>query len=86
VCGIKYNEAFPAYEHFILSPMPDKRLGFASARIDTPNGEILSEWYIEGDTVRYHFVVPRGATATLNIGKNIEQLIEGHYTRYSDIK
>ena len=86
VCGIKYNEAYPAYERFILSPVPDKRLGWAAAKLDTPNGEIRSEWFIEGDIVRYTFSVPRGSTAALRLGKTLEILGEGEHTRYSELK
>lgn len=86
VCGIKYNEAYPAYERFILSPIPDKRLGFAAAKIDTPSGTIRSEWYIEGETVRYLFSVPKGAVATLKLGREVEILTEGEHTRYSRLK
>ena len=86
VCGIKYSEAYPAYERFILSPIPDKRLGWAAAKIDTPRGSIRSEWYIEGDTVRYSFSVPKGTVATLKLGREVEILTEGEHTRYSKLK
>ena len=85
VCGIRYVEAFPAYESFILCPTVDARLGFAAAKIDTPHGEIRSEWYVVGDTVRYTFSVPKGTSATLMLDGKLELLTEGEHTRYTKL-
>ncbi len=86
VCGIRQCEARPAYERIILRPIADKRLGFAAAKIDTPHGEIRSEWYVEGDSVRYTFSVPKGNIATLMLGGKIERLTEGEHTRYTKLQ
>ena len=84
VCGIRYDESAPAYEHFTISPITDKRLGEAKASLMTKYGEILSEWIYESDdVVRYTFVIPKGTCATVRYGGCEENLTEGRYTRYN---
>ena len=83
--GIKSDENAPAYKHFFISPIPDKRLGSAKAKIDTRSGSIMSEWYCEGDDVRYSFVIPEGTTATVTIDGKTEELGAGKYTRWGTI-
>ena len=86
VCGIRYNEDAPAYERFTLCPVPERSLGWAAAKLDTPHGVIRSEWYIDGDFVRYTFTVPKGTCAQLTVGNTTEILTEGEHTRYSELK
>ena len=85
VTGIRYDESAPAYKHFFIAPMPDKRLGFAKAKLDTRNGTIVSEWVIESDCVRYCFTVPKGTSATVTVDGVSEELGAGTYTRYGKI-
>ena len=68
-----------------LLPIPDKRLGSAKAKIDTRSGSIMSEWYCEGDDVRYSFVIPEGTTATVTIDGKTEELGAGKYTRWGTL-
>ena len=81
--GIVCDENSPAYKHFYIRPIPDARLGYAKARVDSRNGTIVSEWIYEGDKIRYNFVIPKGTTATVQIGGKTEELGEGSYTRWS---
>ncbi|MBQ9692430.1 MAG: family 78 glycoside hydrolase catalytic domain [Clostridia bacterium] len=83
--GIKSDENAPAYKHFFISPIPDKRLGSAKAKLDTRSGSIMSEWYCEGDDVRYSFVIPEGTTATVTIDGKTEELSAGKYTRWGTL-
>ena len=64
--GIKIDESKPAYENVLLAPIPDKRLSFAKASVDTRNGLVESAWRIEGDTVHYEFTVPVSADITID--------------------
>ena len=81
--GIRYDENAPAYKHFFIAPIPDKRLGFVKSKLDTRNGEIVSEWVYEDDgSVRYTFVIPKGTTASVTIDGVTEELGAGKYTRY----
>ena len=65
MAGIRPDPAAPGYRHFILAPVPDRRLGFVKARQRTPFGEIVSDWRYEGDAWRWTFTIPAGTTATV---------------------
>ena len=83
ICGIRYDESAPAYKHFFLTPTPCKELGCAKAKINTPSGEIISEWCYEADGgIRYSFTIPNGATATLTLGGESVELKAGKYTKF----
>ena len=65
--GIAPDEAQPGFAHIHFAPASDRRLQFVRASIETQRGTVASEWEIHGDTVRYCFHVPRGATAEIRI-------------------
>ena len=65
MAGIRPDPATPGYRHFILAPVPDRRLGFVTARQRTPFGEIVSAWRYEGDAWRWTFTIPADTTATV---------------------
>ncbi len=50
VAGIEIDPAQPAYKHAILRPQPGGGLTSASGAIDTPYGELRSEWTLEDGT------------------------------------
>ncbi|MBE0600555.1 MAG: family 78 glycoside hydrolase catalytic domain, partial [Firmicutes bacterium] len=80
VCGIQPVEEAPGFQRFRLEPKPDRSLGFARARFDSPSGSIESEWRYEGNTLHYRFTVPFGATATLTLpGEAQVTLLAGEY-------
>ncbi|MBR6588373.1 MAG: glycosyl hydrolase family 18, partial [Kiritimatiellae bacterium] len=56
------------YSKFILSPRPDKRLGFCSAEYRTRHGVVKSSWRYNADgTLSYSFTVPEGTAAALRL-------------------
>ena len=63
VAGIKIEEA--GYKRVTLAPCPCERLGFVRCSIETPCGMLESNWYYTDDGIRYEFVVPKGAVATV---------------------
>ena len=65
--GIRTVEAAPGFTHVVFCPIPEKRLGFVEASINTKHGEIRSAWYLQGDSVRYELVVPHGVSATVRL-------------------
>jgi len=75
VCGIDTDETAPGFENAILKPIPDKRLGCASASIDTRYGRLSSKWSFDGDTVIYEFEVPN--RASILIGDNVYEVGKG---------
>ena len=81
--GINIDEKKPAYKNVILAPVPDKRLGFVKASVDTRQGTVKSEWSIDGDTVTYSFTVPNEADIIID-GKTTH-VTKGDYTFTSSI-
>ncbi len=79
ICGIKPSE-LGGFAEFTLSPLPDKRLGYAKAEFKTKFGFIRSSWRYEGENVRYRFGIPEGTVATLTLpGKEPTVLTGGEY-------
>lgn len=75
--GIKFDENKPGYEHFFIEPYPDKRLGFVKVRYESSFGTIRSEWYYDGDTVKYCFEIPKGTTADVTVNGEQKTLDSG---------
>ena len=65
--GIATATDKPGFEHIIMSPIPDKRLGFLKAEYKSAAGLIKSEWKYEGDTWIWEFSIPEGATARVTL-------------------
>jgi alpha-L-rhamnosidase len=82
--GIKPTEEFPAYERFEISPIPDKRLGYVRASIDTRHGKITSEWKYEDGGIRYCFEIPEGTVARVRIDGTVREMGAGKYTVWGD--
>ena len=80
MAGIKTDENNPAYKNIILAPIPDKRITYVKALVDTRAGTVKSEWEIKDDTVYYTFTVPEGSTADITVGGKTEQVGGGVHT------
>ncbi len=65
--GICADTADPGFRHIIMKPVPDKRLGWIKAEYPSAAGLIKSEWKYEGDSWKWTFTVPKGATATVTL-------------------
>lgn len=81
--GIKPVEEFPGYEKVYLSPLPDKRLNWLNASLDTRYGTIRSVWKKEKDAWRYEIETPVDAIVTI-AGRSME-IKKGSYIFYSNI-
>lgn len=57
----------PAFGEVVLAPQPIAALSWARASVDGPNGEIVSSWKREGDTVTYDFTVPPNTVAVIRL-------------------
>ena len=70
--GITVDDDGAGYEKITVSPVADKRLGFAKGSIESRQGKIESYWrYLPDGRVRYEITVPAGTVATVNLpGKN----------------
>lgn len=65
--GIEADTAAPGFRHIIMSPVPDRRLGFLSAEYKSASGTIRSEWKYDGDKWEWDFCIPEGCTATVTL-------------------
>ena len=64
--GIRPDEEKPGYEHVIIAPLPDKRLGELSARFESRRGTIISEWKYENNSFSYYIVTPVNARVIID--------------------
>lgn len=78
--GITVLDDGAGYRHISLKPLPDRRLGFVEAAVETRLGKVSSSWHYEDDRIRYEFDVPPGcrAEAELPDGRR-ETLFAGHH-------
>ena len=67
VAGIAADPAKPGFQHIIMRPVPDKRLGKVSAEYQSAAGLIKSAWHYDGDRWTWRFTIPKGATATVTL-------------------
>lgn len=67
VLGIKQDEEFPGYKHFILKPTVEV-LEYAKGQIASPYGLIKSEWTRKNGKVVYYCEVPVNCSATVYLG------------------
>ena len=68
----------------IFNVVPDSRIGSASVRLETPCGEAVSEWRLDGRRLQWHLRVPPNAVGILEeYGK--EPLSPGDYDFSFDI-
>lgn len=65
--GIASDPERPGFEHIIMSPVPDARLGHLDATYRTPLGEVKSSWKYTDKTWNWKFTIPKGATATVTL-------------------
>ena len=79
MAGIREDPAAPGWRHFLLAPLPDRRMGRVAARYRSPYGEIESAWRYHADgTISYRFAVPANTTATLLLpGEDAATLLPG---------
>ena len=65
--GIAADAKAPGFKNIIMSPIPDKRLGYIKASYQSVSGVIKSEWHYEGDEWIWNFTIPEGCTATVTL-------------------
>ncbi len=56
--GIQPVEEFPGYEKVRIAPIPDDRIGWLEASLDTRHGTVRSKWVHEDGRVRYEVDTP----------------------------
>ena len=80
VAGIETDEEKPGFEHIRFVPKTTDKMTYAKGSVKTKYGIVASEWYREGNAVRYIFTVPVGTTATAEIESGTYALSAGIHT------
>ena len=64
MAGIHDDPVAPGFRHFVLAPVPDRRIGSVKASFRSPYGEIRSAWkYGPNGTWEWTFTIPPNTTA-----------------------
>jgi len=79
--GMNPVEEAPGYKRAAIRPMPDPRIRFAKASMDTASGRWELGWHYDGEALRYEITVPFDCTAALTLPDGrAEELTAGRYT------
>lgn len=81
--GIRAMEEYPGYEAVAISPVPDSRLGWLKASLETRHGRISSEWKKDGTMWRYDIETP--VDAWITIAGSTQKVAKGSYVFYSSL-
>ena len=65
--GISSDPAEPGFRHIIMKPVPDRRLGYVKASLNTNAGPVSSEWWYEDENWVWEFSIPEGAHASVTL-------------------
>lgn len=80
--GICVPEDAPGFSRVRIAPMPDRRLNWLEASIDTRNGNVRSKWIWCNDSVRYEITTAVPAEIVINGKVYIVQ--PGNYIFWSE--
>lgn len=67
VVGINFDPDKPGHKHIILKPQPGGGLDFARATLETPHGQLISNWKLGTSEFTYSIVVPPNTTTTITL-------------------
>jgi alpha-L-rhamnosidase len=75
IAGIEIDPTQPGYKHSILRPQPGGGLISACGKLNTPYGELISNWKTNNGTFDWEIVIPANTTATATIPMRTNQAI-----------
>ena len=81
--GIHTAEEAPGYAFIRFAPVPDARLSWLTASLQTRHGLVESGWRQEDGKWRYEITTP--VDAEICIDKNTQKVAAGHYIFYSQM-
>jgi len=67
--GIDSDPTEPGYRHSVIAPRPGGGITSAITTQLTPYGKLVSDWTLEGDTMRLNITIPHNTTATIALPK-----------------
>lgn len=82
--GIRIIEEFPGYEKVQIAPMPDDRLDWLEAVLETRHGQIRSKWEKSEESWRYEITTP--VDAEILISNKKYEVKAGTYLFYDEMK
>lgn len=65
--GIHPVENKPGFRHVQIKPMPDYRMSHGRVAYESPIGTYVSEWSVDGELLKYRFVIPFGGSASVTL-------------------
>lgn len=77
ILGINNDDAYPAYEHFVIRPHPGGGLKWARGSYESIRGKIESRWSVAGGKLRLDVRIPANTTATVYVPSNDAGVMEG---------
>ena len=80
VGGISIPDGGEGYTRVVISPVPNRELGYADVGIKTRRGDLLVRWTYQDDGVRYEISVPKGTVADLRLPGVDQTVGGGNYT------
>ena len=84
MAGIRPDPDAPGWRHFVLAPVPDRRVGRVHAAFESPYGTIESAWaYCGNDEIRFRFRVPPNTTARVVLPDGTEREVASGIHKYS---
>lgn len=82
--GIRMIEENPGFERALIAPVPDGRLGWMEARIDTRHGKIESKWAYTDNGIRYEIYADMPAVVVIDDRKT--EIKPGRYIFWGKVK
>lgn len=79
MAGIRIDERKPGFKNIIFEPVADRRISFVEAEVHSRHGKVYSRWELDGDKVRYKFIVPEGCTGHIVLPDGTYDVQEGTY-------
>ena len=83
VAGIKPIEEAPGFAKVAIAPVPDARLGWFTASLETRHGKIISKWIKEKDMFKHEITTP--VEAEITIAGETKTVPAGSYVVYSPL-
>jgi alpha-L-rhamnosidase len=84
MAGIRPDPDAPGWRHFVLAPVPDRRVGRVHASFESQYGTIESAWEYGGDDeIGFCFRVPPNTTARVVLPDGTEREVASGIHRYS---
>lgn len=80
--GIRLLEEAPGFGKVEIRPMPDQRLEWLEASIDTRHGKVSSKWTYTGKQIRYE--IETAVPAVIRIGGQTREVQPGSYVLWGE--